>query len=81
MHEELFRNADRHSAVTVEVKMESQEIKRLTKKSNFTRLLSPAGESENQQDSERREASRRRGIERKSLGECEEHSGMCRDLR
>lgn len=61
--------------------MESQEIKRLMKKSNFTRLLSPAGESENQQDSERREASRRRGVERKSLGECGEHSGMCRDLR
>lgn len=36
MHEELFRNADRHSVMTVEVKMESQEFKRLTKKSNFT---------------------------------------------
>lgn len=60
----VVRNADRHSAVTVEVKMQSQEIK-----SNFTRLLSPAGESENQQDSERREASRRRGIKKKKAWE------------
>lgn len=36
MHGDLFRNADRHSAVTVKVKTESQEFKGLTKKSNFT---------------------------------------------